>query len=308
MTDMERILQAIESQRWFFFENNKKIIMDSRTGIIWANLDYFPYQKPNGNGYSYSEVEKLMAESYSFGNLSFGHWTLPTSAELWNMIEDRTFPFQEGTNWQIKNHRFWCIDVDGSNYGNLKTRNLVIHESSNDKLMSDDRNFVILKYNFFGNSYRNTDYPAIPKEILYIFKDSKLIPIFNDNEINELCKKMLTEPQQDKKSVSSFDCQSIIERFDMAAVDKSAIRYYEAVLRVADELLATLPENDTSEAMAEKKRKLIFVKDQAETFFKRLDEINTGYDSICELAKLEAMPRPSFAFLVESLTRIIKEQ
>ena len=38
-----RILDAIKAQRWYFFKNNKYILMDKKTGLLWANLDYFPY-------------------------------------------------------------------------------------------------------------------------------------------------------------------------------------------------------------------------------------------------------------------------
>ena len=39
----EKILAAIKAQRWFFFENNDKILFDSRNALIWANLNLFPW-------------------------------------------------------------------------------------------------------------------------------------------------------------------------------------------------------------------------------------------------------------------------
>lgn len=305
MTDMERILQAIESQRWFFFANNDKILFDSRTALTWANFSHFTWWHKTSisalyagcridhyyYGNSYEEVKDLISKQNSQKFGGFSDWRIPAPDELWNMIEDKSFPF--GLDF------YWCINKNG----NLAGKNLDIN-GANNGISTSTGVYVLPCSSALVPQY----FSATPKEIFDIFKANELIPIFDDKEINELYKKILTEPPQYKKSTSSFDCQSILERFDVEAVDKSAIRYYEAVLSVVDELLATLPENDTSEVVAEKKRKLSFVKDQAETFFKRLDEINTGYDSICELAKLEAMPRPSFAFLVESLTRIINEQ
>ena len=38
----ERILEAIKNQRWYFFKNKQKVFMDRNTGILWANLDYYP--------------------------------------------------------------------------------------------------------------------------------------------------------------------------------------------------------------------------------------------------------------------------
>ncbi len=55
----------------------------------------------------------------------------------------------------------------------------------------------------------------------------------------------------------------------------------------------------------EPKLKILFVKAQAEKFFERLDKINEGDNSICELAELKAESRVDFKFLVENLERII---
>lgn len=50
-TATDRILEAIKNQRWYFFKNKKHILMDKTTGILWANLDYFPYnQGPISDG------------------------------------------------------------------------------------------------------------------------------------------------------------------------------------------------------------------------------------------------------------------
>ena len=40
-TGKERILEAIKNQRWYFFKNKTKILMDRDTGLLWANLSYF---------------------------------------------------------------------------------------------------------------------------------------------------------------------------------------------------------------------------------------------------------------------------
>ncbi|MBQ3443046.1 MAG: hypothetical protein IJG33_07370 [Selenomonadaceae bacterium] len=300
-SDFAKILDAIANQRWFFFKNNDAILFDANTALIWANLDYFPYQKDDGKEYSrsnfYKEVRDLIAKK-NVGNWGgFNDWRIPTYKELWNMICNKTFPFQKGNHWRINDKYSWCIIWNG----NLAGKDL--DDFGADRDISDSRmvNVLPCSSKLVPNHFSGT-----AQEILNIFKANGLIPIFDDDEINKLYNEMLIKPPQNKKSVSSLDCQTILDKYDVEAVDKSAIRYYEAVLSVVDELLATLPENDTSKAVADKKRKLSFVKDQAESFFQRLDEINTGYDSIRELAKLESEPRTSFAFLVESLTRIIK--
>lgn len=52
-------------------------------------------------------------------------------------------------------------------------------------------------------------------------------------------------------------------------------------------------------------KKFLFVKAQAEDFFKRLATINGDTNSLSELTKLYAEPRADFEFLVENLSRII---
>ena len=46
---VEKILEAIKNQRWFFFKNKQKVFMDRNTGILWANLDYYPYEVESSN-------------------------------------------------------------------------------------------------------------------------------------------------------------------------------------------------------------------------------------------------------------------
>lgn len=303
MTDMERILLAITSQRWFFFENNEKILFDRCTALIWANLNLFPWKKcyikstlPLFFSDQYEEVKNLISEKNSQKWGGFSDWEIPMLNEVFIIVRDKYFPLQKDNIWLTK-------DEDND---------LQVHEFKYDKkddsMILNNKSYVTVDVLPCSSALVPKYFYGTPQETFDIFKANELIPIFDNKEINELYKKIFTKPPQDKKSSSSFDFQSILEKFDAEAVDKSAIRYYEAVLSIVNELLATLPENDTSEAMTAKKRKLLFIKDQAEAFFNRLDEINTGYYSIRELAKLEAEPRPSFAFLVESLTRIINEQ
>lgn len=54
------------------------------------------------------------------------------------------------------------------------------------------------------------------------------------------------------------------------------------------------------------KREMLLVKEQAEVFFKKLSEINMGYESLREMAKLEREERPSFGFLVENLVELVQ--
>ena len=37
---IERILDAIKNQRWYFFKNKTKVLLDRYTGLLWANLQH----------------------------------------------------------------------------------------------------------------------------------------------------------------------------------------------------------------------------------------------------------------------------
>ena len=64
--------------------------------------------------------------------------------------------------------------------------------------------------------------------------------------------------------------------------------------------------NKLSVDTAKVKSRLLSVKTQAENFSLRPEEIYDGNNLFCELAALEAEPRPSFAFLVEGLTQVVQ--
>ena len=48
---LDRILDAIKNQRWYFFANKPKVLMDRDTAILWADLNYFPYCYDNNTKY-----------------------------------------------------------------------------------------------------------------------------------------------------------------------------------------------------------------------------------------------------------------
>lgn len=88
-TGVEKILEAIKNQRWYFIKNKPKVLFDKSTGLLWANLNTFNYLKEGRNGYFSSEVDNIIS-GYSFGMDGF---RVPTCYELWQAVEDKTIPF-----------------------------------------------------------------------------------------------------------------------------------------------------------------------------------------------------------------------
>lgn len=123
---IDKILEAIKNQRWYFFKNKPKVLMDKNTGLLWANLNYFPYCKEDG-AYScnFNECHELMNDL----NLDkFRDWRVPTNYEFWDMIEDKTFPFQEGDSWCIKNYSIWFVNYNS----NIRGKYLYAQGANND--------------------------------------------------------------------------------------------------------------------------------------------------------------------------------
>ena len=88
------ILEAIKGQRWYFFRNNKYILMDKMTGLLWANLDYFNYESKAVIG-NFDEVSGLIG------------WDVPSRIELWYMCGNKSFPFHSGSGYYIKEKQYW---------------------------------------------------------------------------------------------------------------------------------------------------------------------------------------------------------
>ncbi len=340
MTDEEKIIAAIGKQRWFRFKNNPQVIFDRDTDLLWADLNYFPYGKnKNRDQYyslgDYTEVRELLKEKNAqrFGDCD--DWTVPTSEELWRLIEDKTFPYQGGQCWYIQNRWPWCVQHNGR----LQSKDLDYSSTSGIFIRSA---FVL------PCSHSLVSRPRKPT--LQIFADNNLEPIFNDNSITQLyLQTYIDKPKPKPLSFDNIvDTQSLLDEYDLAAVDRSPIRYYAAVQSVADILINALDrfksehaekidalfhasepfavgyvnnpnfnavENMTFAAHhrlftrnlsfgADKvKRNLHSLQAEAQAVFDRLDDAN----STKILAEIESEPRAGFAFLVENSVRMLND-
>lgn len=370
-TGTEKFLNAIKNQRWFFFENNGKILFDRDTTLVWANLNLFPWKKfyikdlrPFLFCDPYEEVKNLMSEKNSQKWGGFSDWEIPTLSEIFYIVRDKSFPLQKDNVWLTKNE-----DND------LRVRECE-YNITEDSMLSTNISYATINVLPCSHFYFSTDYDYSYTETgelqftLNIFVQNELIPMFDDAEITQLYRKIFVDKPALMKELAEVDAQiaeseqsqirltanfnyrPILAKYDVAAVNKSAIKYFDAVLSVTDELLNVLQEyeatqsetiaeflkitlklgakytdnpNLTSEensllserqkilarhleiGIDEPKRRILSVKAQAEKFFERLDAINSGAESISELAELQAALRADFELLVENMARIIRE-
>ena len=271
-----KILDAIKEQRWFFFKNKTKVLMDKKTGYLWANLDYFPYCREGGEDYCLDKNElNNVIKGYDFSGMK--NFRIPNPYELWNMIEDTTFPFRTGHYWVILNKYSWAVNYNG----NIKIKSLYI-EGAVDGIGEKDTcllpcSDILVKDANYSNdiSEKNKIFSDSEKAkfTLDLFIKNGLEPIFKPiydkegnailydesecEEITKLYRKIYIEKEliieelkpiieefnklisQSKISID-FNYEEFLEKYDVESIDKSIIKYYQAVQKWTTELIDKL--------------------------------------------------------------------
>lgn len=250
-TGVERILEAIKKQRWYFFKNNTKILLDRNTGLLWANLEYFPY-KTNESWYNWDFAIQLI-ENYKDDTIDT--WRVPTYEEMKEMVLNQTFPFQEESNNRIKGVFSWHCQCPESSYNRIDVDNF-------EKKGGTGYVIPCTSHLVDNTDYKNNVSPSNPvyteqerlQFTLDLLVQSGLWPIFNDDEITELYKKLyfekpvlLQELQNIQSQIdslqtvellsSSFDYTALLVKYDTQSIDTSIIKYYQAVQTWCDELI-----------------------------------------------------------------------
>lgn len=255
-TGIERILQAIKQQRWYFFKNKPKVLMDRDTGILWANLDYFKWRKGENTYYTLKEAKQIVKELQIDG---FNGWKIPNKNQMVKMIDDKKFPFQKGNYHLINNEYYWfCFDENNNIRINLDSYRMYGSDNSSVALLPCCTNLV---YHSYEQDVSPTNKVYTETErlqfTLNLFVNNGLEPIFNDDEITQLYKKIyfqkpelmekLNELQGQIQSVqqvvllsSTFDYNSLLLKYDIKSIDESIIKYHEAIVSVIDDLMDKL--------------------------------------------------------------------
>lgn len=256
----ERILEAIKNQRWYFFKNKTKVLMDGYTGLLWANLNYFPYGKDNNlTQYALSEI-KSVVDNFDYDSIP--NFRIPTCYEFWRMIEDKSFPFHYGSCWQIiTNVWYWCVTYQNE----VKSKDTE-YNGATERISNNDSFIIPCSDAFVKNSdyeknvsENNTNYTEKEKLqfTLDLFVENNLLPIFDDEEVTEVYKKIyfdkpklleqlqiiqsqIEELQKITLLSSDFDFTILLKNYDIKAIDGSIIKYYEAVQKWCYELVEKL--------------------------------------------------------------------
>ena len=257
-TGIDRILEAIKNQRWYFFKNKTKILLDRDTGLLWANLNYYSTYKTESDRYGVTDssdaLNILQLDNY-------GAWHFPSLKEFRDMFNS-SFPFKDGE--AIKDNfshiESWYKLNDGIRSTICTTNCKRYDDNVSSCAWLPCSSVLVTCTNYAQNvSPNNPNYTE--KERLQftldLFVQNDLLPIFDDEEITELYKKIyyekprlleqLQEIQTQIESLqnvvlisSTFDYTALLAKYDMTAIDNSVIKYYQAVQQWTEELMEKL--------------------------------------------------------------------
>lgn len=368
-TGIERILESIKNQRWYFFKNKTKILLDRDTGLLWANLNYFDWCPDKNNPDITYDLQTARNKVNSFDGNGYLNWIIPRFDDFKMMIRDKTFPFQEGADYRIQNKNYFYCDMTGYGGDGIDLNDLSIERGVSYVIPCSDSLICGTDYekNVSDNNPNYTEKERL-QFTLDLFTQNDLWPIFDDEEITELYKKIyfekpkLLEQLQELQTQieelqtvtllsSEFDYTALLAKYDIKAIDDSIIKYYQAVQQWCIELIEKLDYYEEEKASVIKdfnlislklskkyednpsltedenvllrdrqrffqkkfslgmnsiKTKILAVKKQADNLEYRIDEIDDGVKSICELAELGQEKRASFSFLAENTAKIVK--
>ena len=270
-TGVDRIIEAIKKQRWYFIKNKPKVLLDRDTGLLWPNLNYYNIGKDEDcNPYQF-DADCSIVGTYSFDG--FDKWNFPTKNQIVKILQDFTFPFMYDKDGRC--HRIKTMN------GSICSELRVIGESSNTMCLGYCSRYNYVPFGEIRNSetywlpcspalVENSDYEknVSPDNQVYtekerlqftldLFVENELMPIFDDEGISELYHKiyfekpaLVDELQKVQSEIenlskitvltSEFDYKVLLSKYDVDSINNSLVKYTEAVKRWIDDLLDKL--------------------------------------------------------------------
>lgn len=274
-TGVEKILEAIKNQRWYFFKNKTKILLDRDTGLLWTNLEYFSFEKPDGNGFTDCEAKEIVSNLKTINDYS--NWKIPTYNQFICMLESKTMPFHESYGSKIKGKEYWFANRNGDNMVSTESKKHFYSSSAaclilcNSLLCDKEYEVRVSKNNPVYTEKERLQFT------LDLFTKNELWPIFADAEVTELYKqiyfekpKLLAQLQELQTQIkglqkvtllsSEFDYTALLAKYDIKAIDASLIKYYQAVQQWCRELMEKVDYYEEQKASVIKDFNLISLK------------------------------------------------
>lgn len=339
----EALLDAISSQRWFYFKKRLGIIFDRTTGLVW-NTDYgLPYQN-EGRGTYKREVASKIREQLLLAGVK--HWEFPTEEAYSKLVSElgvTDFPYADS----------------------LEFPPLFLIDPHSNKPQLDSGSLLLCSKHFFTQNYSDQIHLKFPEYssqfTLELFLSHKLQPLFDNQEINGLYTKVLDNYKQGHKTSASqqtrvprliftFDPKDLLTLYPSEVIDRSFLQYGKAVQSVTELFLHKLSQyeevnqahlirfehislklaksyQDSPDLSQEENQQLasyhsffqkqftlstqvireqfLSIKAQGEGLEHRAEEASQTDRSITLLAEIEQEQRVSFSLLVENMANIL---
>ena len=174
------------------------------------------------------------------------------------MFYDKTFPFT--TDYLIKGISHWFSNIDNWSYYALQiNRNNITNNNTTSAILPCSY-YLIQDSDYEKNVSENNPLYTEKERLQFtldLFRENDLWPIFDDAEVTDLYKKIyfekprllqalsevetqLAQCEEVKTITANFDYKTLLNKYDITSIDKSIIKYYEAVQKWIDELMEYL--------------------------------------------------------------------
>lgn len=231
-SDEAKILDAIQQQRWYFIKNKPNILFDKETGYLWPNLNSFNYVHAKGKFYTKEQCESIIVHL----NLDdFLGWELPLSKDVRLIAFDKKFPFFHGGHYEFLGHNSVYIqDYD-------KRESAIKLDIDYPLLVtSDTAYFIPVNKNVSSNEYiKSLGVTSLTNEVkgiltIELFRKYKFEPIFDNDEITQLYKKVYLDNQNHNENrrnlvLKELNYIELIKLYDIEEINTSIIKYYKGI-------------------------------------------------------------------------------
>lgn len=227
-----KILDAIQQQRWYFIKNKPNILFDKETGYLWPNLNSFNYVDEKGKFYTKTKCKAIISQLNLDGFLG---WEIPSSKDVKIIVSDKKFPFKNGSYFKVLGHHSVYIQ-----HNNQQECAIKLDAEYPKLLISNTAYFIPVNKNVSSEEYingRKATYLSKEEKLnltLELFKKYEFEPIFNNDEIAQLYKKIYFDNERNDENIENLNLKELnykefIKVYDIEEINTSIIKYYEGI-------------------------------------------------------------------------------
>lgn len=257
---MEQLLDWIYEQRWYFIKNENLYVLDSHTGYLWANPEYFPCGPNKSDGYDSEKAIRNVIDK-KLNNTRIKGWKIPYWEKLSSVLNSwNPFTYSGKTNTGYIKGFCERYVATANKYGKVVGWHITGKEPENSFYYS-------LAFPYTAALVENKTVPVrggrvytqkeIAQFVLDLFVENDLVPIIEGANVAQLYNQLIIEKSALTKQLgtlegqiaeaqkttllsSEFDYTAMLTAYDLPAIQSSVIQYYQAVQRWITELLQQL--------------------------------------------------------------------